>query len=116
MGLRVSFDLDEEDLNHFRLIMREARHSAGRPTPEDVVAGATGLLQRVGESPIPQFIRERLDKLELMIRMLTDTEWRLPSQESSRVLSALAYFSEPDDLIPDDIPGLGFLDDASAAS
>ena len=112
MALRVSFDLDDEDLKHFRLIMREARHSAARSTPEDVVAGATGLLQRVGESQVPQFIRERLDKLELMIRMLTDTEWRLPSQESSRVLSALAYFSEPDDLIPDDIPGLGFLDDA----
>lgn len=112
MALRVSFDLDEDDLRHFRLIMRQARHSAARSTPEDVIAGATGLLSKVGESQVPQFIRDRLDKLDLMIRMLTDIEWRLPSQESSRVLSALAYFSEPDDLIPDDIPGLGFLDDA----
>ena len=27
-------------------------------------------------------------------------------------MDALAYFSEPEDLIPDDTPGLGYLDDA----
>lgn len=112
MALRVSFDLDDNDLKHFRLIMREARHAAVRATPEDIVAGATGLLEKVGATQVPQFVSERLEKLGLMIRMLTDTEWRLPSQESTRVLSALAYFCDPDDLIPDDIPGLGFLDDA----
>lgn len=112
MALRVSFDLDDNDLKHFRLIMREARHAAARATPEDIVAGARGLLEKVGTTRVPQFVGERLEKLDLMIRMLTDTEWRLPSQESTRVLSALAYFCEPDDLIPDNIPGLGFLDDA----
>ncbi len=28
------------------------------------------------------------------------------------MLAALAYFSSPDDLVPDDVPVLGFLDDA----
>ncbi len=28
------------------------------------------------------------------------------------MVSALAYFNEPRDLIPDDVPGFGFLDDA----
>ena len=28
------------------------------------------------------------------------------------MLGAVAYFSNPEDLIPDDVPGLGFLDDA----
>ena len=35
-----------------------------------------------------------------------------PARERSQVLSALAYCADPEDLIPDHIPGLGFLDDA----
>ncbi len=112
MVLKVSFNLGESDLQHFRLIMREARHAAAKWTPEEIVARAAALLRKVDSSGVPEFVSERLAKLELMINMLTDAEWRLPAQDSTRVLNALAYFCEPDDLIPDDIPGLGFLDDA----
>ncbi len=112
MGLRVSFELDDDDLKHFRLIMREARKSAARLAPEDIVASAETLLGQIEESKVPLFIRERLEKLQIMIQMLKDHEWRLPGAESTRVLNALAYFTEPEDLIPDHIPGVGFLDDA----
>jgi uncharacterized membrane protein YkvA (DUF1232 family) len=112
MGLRVSFDLEDGDLNHFRLIMRESRKAAAKSSPDDIMGGAAKLLKQVRTVAVPQFIGERLEKLELMIRMVSDAEWRLPNQESVRVLNALAYFSEPEDLIPDHIPGLGFLDDA----
>ncbi len=112
MTLRVSFELDDDDLTHFRLIMREARKAAARMAPEDIVAISEELLNDLGTESAPGFIVARLQKLKLMIRMITDLEWRLPHQESTRVLNALAYFAEPEDLIPDHIPGLGFLDDA----
>lgn len=112
MTLRISFDLDENDLKHFRLIMEDARKAAARLAPEDIVAGAEGLLKDVGEARAPGFIADRILKLRLMIDMISDIEWRLPHQDAVRVLNALAYFAEPEDLIPDSIPGLGFLDDA----
>ena len=110
--MRISFELDDNDLKHFQLIMDEARKAARRLAPEDIVAAAENLLTSVPRTSAPGFIVERLDRLQLMIRMLSDIEWRLPHQDATRVLNALAYFSEPEDLIPDHIPGLGFLDDA----
>ena len=112
MSLRVSFELDDDDLKHFRLIMVEARKAAARMAPEDIVAAAEQVLWEIGDDKAPGFIIERLAKLKQMIRMITDVEWRLPHEETGRVLNALAYFAEPDDLIPDSIPGVGFLDDA----
>jgi uncharacterized membrane protein YkvA (DUF1232 family) len=110
--MRISFELDDDDLKHFKLIMDEARKAARRIPPEDIVAAAEAMLQNVPRSGAPGFIVERLDRLQTMITMLSDVEWRLPHQDATRVLNALAYFAEPEDLIPDHIPGLGFLDDA----
>ena len=93
MSLRISFELNEDDLKHFQLIMREARQVAARLPPEDIVAAAQNLLKDIEESSSPGFIVDRLRNLRLMIRMLSDVEWRLPHQEAKRVLNALAYFA-----------------------
>jgi len=112
MGLRVTFELDDDDLRHFRLVMQQARSTAALIAPEDIVATAQELITRIGPKGAPAFVVERLNKLHLLIDMLSDIEWRLPQAEANRVLNALAYFAEPEDLIPDSIPGLGLIDDA----
>ena len=93
------------------------RHAGEVPEKVPRAEGASGaqveeLLAEAPAAGAPNFILERLERLRLMIQMLSDVEWRLPHTDASRVLSALAYFAEPEDLIPDSIPGLGFLDDA----
>ena len=110
--MHIEFELDEHDLKHFELIMRESRQAAARTTPERIVDGARKLLDGIRKSRTPDFISRSLDRLELMIAMLSDHEWQLPERDAAHVLDALAYFCEPEDLIPDHIPGVGYLDDA----
>ena len=47
--------------------------------------------------------------------MIRDTEWKLTEAERQSIRGALYYFVDPDDLIPDHMPGIGFLDDAMYA-
>ena len=112
MSLRITFELGPSDLKHFQTIMREVLAKAKNLSAEEIIGSANELLEEVRSVKMPDFISERLMKLEIMVRMIQDEEWKLPAREINRILNALAYFSEPEDLIPDHIPGLGFLDDA----
>ena len=65
MSLLVSFELDDDDLNHFRLIMRSARDAVGRKAPEEIVEAARSLLRDIGDATMPGFIRDRMASLRL---------------------------------------------------
>ena len=66
-------------------------------------------LRSTARSP---FIARRIDRVERMIAMLEDPQWALPETERHRVLDGLAYVADLHDLVPDDVPALGLLDDA----
>jgi len=110
--LKVTFELSDKDLRHFKRVMREARGKAKNQQETELISAARVLLAQVREATLPDFIQTRLLRLETMIEMLEDSEWNLAGADRERVVSALAYFDEPMDLIPDAVPGFGFLDDA----
>ena len=112
MPMNITFELSDSDLDHFREVMKAAVAASTETDAQKITDTARTLLDEVKDSDAPEFITERLGSLDSLINMVHDKGWALPEEEKSRVLSALAYFSDPDDLIPDEIPGLGFLDDA----
>ena len=111
MALEISFELDDSDLEYFRDVMVKAREGISSINETEVLAHARKLSGDIKDS-VPDFISQRLHKLETLADMVEDDEWQLPEKEKSDVLSALAYFSHAEDLIPDHIPALGLLDDA----
>jgi uncharacterized membrane protein YkvA (DUF1232 family) len=110
--IKIALTIRDEDLEHFRGHMREARAAAKEAGSEAIIAAAEELLGKVSRFDPPEFVRERLGKVETLIAMLKDERWAIPQEVRTRVLGALAYFIQPQDMIPDNIPVLGYVDDA----
>ncbi|MBD8526750.1 YkvA family protein [Pseudomarimonas arenosa] len=112
MSFSINIELSERDLEHFHKAQERAAESSAKCSDEDVIEAASKLLAEATQVSVPDFISERLAKLDDMIAMLRDDGWAMPEEDRKRVLAALVYFADPKDLIPDTVPVLGFLDDA----
>ena len=112
MALRVTFELEDKDLEYFRAQMKRVRDSAQRASEVSVIASAEGMIKEVSESNVPSFVLQRIERLQVLIDMLRDDEWSLTDSERDNVVAALAYFADPEDIIPDNVPVLGYIDDA----
>lgn len=114
MPLSLSFELSDRDLEQFSAAIATTRANASRKSADEIISAASRMLSGDGKVAAPDFVTSRLERLDAMIAMLRDEGWNLPEEDRERVLSALAYFAEPTDVIPDNVPVLGFLDDAIA--
>lgn len=112
MSISLTIDLNDRDLEHFHKAMEASRKAAEGKSPEEVVTAAGALLSDAQKVHVPDFVRERLLQLDDMIAMVRDEGWHLDDADRQRVMSALVYFVDPKDVIPDSVEVLGFLDDA----
>lgn len=111
MPLDITFTLSDRDLERFKNIIDKAR-SGDAQSPADIEKAAYKIVDIAMNSDLPDFIAERLLQLKVLLDMMRDEEWQLQEQEKKQIIVALTYFADPIDLIPDHIPGIGFLDDA----
>jgi uncharacterized membrane protein YkvA (DUF1232 family) len=112
MSLDISITLTDSDLKLFAENMQGARKTADKLDAVSIVAAARRLLEDTRDKELPDFVASRLKHLSTMIAMIEDAGFGLPETDRGNVLAALAYFSRPDDMVPDSVPVLGVLDDA----
>ena len=112
MSLRVVFDLEDKDLDYFKASMQRARNAADNTAEDEIIDRALAMIEQVSKPTTPAFVQQRIERLGRLIDMLRDDEWPLAQEERSNILSALSYFADPEDIIPDAVPVLGYIDDA----
>ena len=112
MSLRISFELTDRDLNFFRNALRQSREAVKDAEDLEIIEAIHAVLDEIRASePLPDFVGKRIPELESLLRMLGDDEWQLPQTDRERLLATFVYFADPEDILPDDIPVIGYLDD-----
>lgn len=112
MGMKISFELSDRDLNFFREALQQSREAVRDAEESEIIDAINDVLTEIRKNePLPDFVGKRLPELDSLINMLTDDEWHLPASDRERLLATFVYFADPEDILPDDIPVIGYLDD-----
>jgi len=112
MTMKIAFELTDRDLDFFRKALQQSREAVRDAEESEIIDAISDVLNEIRQNePLPDFVGKRIPELESLIRMLTDDEWQLPEADRERLLAAFIYFADPEDILPDDIPVIGYLDD-----
>jgi uncharacterized membrane protein YkvA (DUF1232 family) len=115
MPVKIVLELSDDDLGYYRRVMDDVWKQNSKRAEKELVDGARRLLRQATKAKAPGYVQERLADLVVLLDLLDDSEWPLPDEDRRRIVAALGYFAVPKDMIPDKIPGIGFLDDALMA-
>jgi uncharacterized membrane protein YkvA (DUF1232 family) len=115
MSMKIVLELSEDDLAYYRGVMDSIWKKNQKRAEKDLIDGARRLLKQATKAGAPEYIRTCLSELDDLCSMLDDSDWPLEDDDRNRIRAALGYFAIAKDMIPDKIPGLGFLDDALMA-
>ena len=112
MALEITIQIADNHLPFFMQALERAEQRASGKSAEQIVALASATLAQTKSEDMPEFVRSRIASVDNLISMVRDEGWGLAPEDKGRIISALTYFADPEDLIPDNVPVLGFLDDA----
>ena len=103
----IKIEISESVKNHFNQL---TAHSSDQLNHDSIRQSLTKINSIRQDCPNDSLLAHLMD-LQAMIDMLNEPNWHISSEKAQRINAALAYFLNDKDMIPDNTPGLGYLDD-----
>jgi uncharacterized membrane protein YkvA (DUF1232 family) len=107
MSDEYHLDITEEVTSHFKNILL----NVATKDEDEILSSLRETLNKLNKNKAQSYVKKHLETLENLVQMFSDNEWKMINYERHYILSALQYLIEEDDVIPDNIPGVGLLDD-----
>lgn len=103
--------LDSAALQAFNALLSEVCEDARGLQAAQLEGAAQQALRSQSDGVCP-FVARRMQEATLLRRMLRDEDWPLAAALRARIERVLDYIDRAEDLIPDELPVIGLLDDA----
>ena len=107
MSTEYSLLITDKVINHFNKIL----HQPFKKEQNEIISAVEGTLSELKSTKVEDYVINHIKPLEELLHLISDDQWELSDSDQSYVLSALQYFAEEHDVIPDNIPVVGYLDD-----
>ncbi len=107
-----SIDITEGQLLRFNELARSLNEAMPALTADQMAGVARRVLRTAATGGQSPFIASRMRRAAEMRALTQETAWTSPPETARRIHDLIAYLDDPNDLIRDDIPVIGLLDDA----
>jgi len=103
----ITVDIDDQVKEHFNNFIE--KH--GIEVDPDDISQARKEIAQIRTKISDGYILGQVSNLEAMIAMVEDKVWKIKKVNMEKINATIKYFVDDDDVIPDNIPGIGYLDD-----
>lgn len=103
----ITIMIDEAVKDHFNQLTSQA----GSGLDQEIINKSLNKIKQLTQACENESLIHHLMSLKDMIHMLNEPQWNLSHCKAERINATLAYFLNEHDIIPDNTPGVGYLDD-----
>lgn len=103
----ISIDIDDQVKAHFNKFIEEH----GSNIDADDVKEAKEKIKEIRDNSDDGYVIDQVGSLQMMLSMVDDKTWQVSEGNKEKINATIKYFVDDNDIIPDHIPGIGYVDD-----